>query len=148
MRNCGKNGIFKMEKNMKRFVILLLLASCSCSYPQIKDAVMGMTPDYVERFEKKYTKTFDLEASTCFNEALGVLKEMKAHMRRMNRKEYFIVAVDLDKAYEFCIDTTEVGMLINPLGPGRSEVIVASGNYDLARFVSERLFERLGKRKK
>jgi len=129
---------------MKRFLILLLLVSlCGCSMAQIRKAFLGMSAQDVENAKKKYTKIFDLDADYCYDKTLELITDMQARLLGKNRESYFFTANRFDRAYPLCIDTTALGVLIVPLEPGKSSVEVASGNYDLARFVSEKLYAEL-----
>ncbi|MGB2705307.1 MAG: hypothetical protein WBC74_00380 [Candidatus Omnitrophota bacterium] len=134
---------------MKRLVVLLLLVFlCGCSAMQIRQIFLGMSAEDVENSEKKYAKTLDLDAAYCYKTALKSVKDMQARTIHEKPEEYFIVANRFDKAYTLCIDTTELGILIVPLEDDKSRIEVASGNYSLARFVSEELFRKLQEQEK
>lgn len=134
---------------MKKLVVLLLLVFlCGCSAMQIRQLFLGMSAQDVENSEKKYTKTLDLDVAYCYKTALEFVKDMQARAIREKPEEYFILANRFDKAYTLCIDTTELGILIVPLSGGKSRIEVASGDYSLARFVSEELFKKLQEQEK
>jgi len=107
-----------------------------------------MSAEDVEKAEKKYAKTFDLDAAYCYEKALEAVGGMKAHAIRQKPEKYFIVANKFDKAYTLCVDTTALGILIVPLEDNKSSIEVASGNYGLAEFVSENIFGKLEEREK
>ncbi len=134
---------------MKILVILFLLVFLpGCSAMQIRELFMGMSVEDVKNAEKQYAKTFDLGAAYCYEQALESVKDMQARPLREDREKYFLTANRFDNAYTLCIDTTQLGILIVPLGDGKSGVEIASGDYGLAKFVSEKLFSRLAEQEK
>jgi len=129
---------------MKKLITpLLLIFLCGCSMTQVRDFFMGMSVEYVKNAETKYAKTFDLGAAYCYEKTLAFIHGMKAQLLNEDRKKYFLCANRFDYAYTLCLDTTQLGILITPLENGKSLVEVASGNYNLAQFVSEKLFSKL-----
>jgi len=134
---------------MKKLIIpLLLVFLCGCSGAQIRELFLGMSVEDVQNAGRKYTETFDLRPAYCYEKALESVREMGAQPLHEDRKKYFITANRFDNTYKLCIDTTQLGILITPLEDGKSVVEVASGDYSLAKFVSERLFDKLTAQKK
>jgi len=127
-------------------VILLLTALCGCSGTQIRELFLPMSVQDLTASRVKYSKTFDMEPSRCFERTLAALEKMQAQVIHESPEKYFIVANRFDKSYVLCIDTTQTGILITPEEENRIRVDVASGNYDLAKFVSGELFESLEKK--
>ncbi|MFC1576437.1 hypothetical protein ACFL3J_02065 [Candidatus Omnitrophota bacterium] len=128
---------------MKKLIIALAVFLCGCSTMQIGELFFGMSIQDLKETGKKYTETFSKSPSECFDETIVVLQRMNAKILHKNPGQHFIVANRFNTAYELCIDTTELGVLINAVDNNKSEVVVASGNYSLAEFVSKKVFTRL-----
>ena len=66
---------------------------------------------------------------------------------KIGEAQGFISANRFERFYEFCIDTTQLGILVTPITEKKTRVEVYSGNYNLAKFVSKELFKSLGEAK-
>jgi len=131
----------------KLLAILLLITLCGCSGTQIRELFLPMSIDDFKSAKEKYGSTFDMEPSQCFEKTMNILQGIEAQVIYSDPKEFFLVANRFDKSYRLCIDTTQVGMLITPTESGKVRLEVASGDYDLAKFVSGELVTKLQEKK-
>ncbi|GHT50508.1 hypothetical protein AGMMS49990_03020 [Endomicrobiia bacterium] len=101
----------------------------------------------VEKFEKEKTgrfeKIFNTSQKDCFNKSLKIIEKLKARVVHKNSKKGYIVAFDFSESFEYCLDSTEVGIFITDGGSGKTKVEVISNNSLLAKNVSTKFFEML-----
>jgi len=136
------------EGDMKKLlVILLFIGLCGCSGTQIRELFLPMSVYDFKNAKEKYGSTFEMEPSHCFEKTTDILQGMQARVIYSDPKGFFLVANRFDKSYRICIDTTQVGILITPTGSGKVRLEVASGDYDLAKFVSGELVGKLQEKK-
>jgi len=105
--------------------------------------MLGLSIQDVTDAPVKESALFDLTPEACYEKILKVLGKLGASNFREEKEKGFITANRFNNAYEFCIDTTSVGILITPAEGGKTEVVVASENYDLGKFVAKEIFESL-----
>ena len=132
--------IFNGVKWIALLLILSLLAGCSSS--QIRQEFIGLSINDVKTSKNKQIQSFDMSSSECINKIKGALNEMRAIVRE-DKKKQFITADNLQKAFRSAIDTTQVGILVTSTKPNKCEAELASGNIDLAVFVSKELAKKL-----
>ena len=133
---------------MKKLIaILVLITLCGCSGTQIRELLLPMSLYDFKAAKEKYASTFNMEPSDCFERITDILQGMQAQVIYSDPKEFFLVVNRFDKSYRICIDTTQVGMLITPTESGKVRLEVASGDYDLAKFVSGELTGKLQEKK-
>ena len=132
---------------MKKFIVILLIFLCGCSRMQMRQEIFGMSRQDVEIAEKKFEEVFDIGVESCFDKVLKNIKDNSAVIQKEDRKDNFIVAYRFNLVFKPSIDTTEVGILLKPEAENKTRVIVASGNYYLAQFVSGKLFKELKQKK-
>jgi len=134
---------------MKKHIIVtvLLVFLTGCTFPVIREVLLGMSSGYVENAPEKYTKVFEKTPLFCYEKTIEAVNGMNAKVEHKDSHKYFIVADRFEKVFPFCIDTTKVGILIKSPGEGKAEVMVASGNYNLAEFVADKIFKKLGELK-
>ena len=125
------------------FIILLFGILSGCSMAQIRQELSGMTAADVTNAPKLYARKFDIGREAAFNKILEILKGMQATIVKKDTKNFMIGAVRFDSAFHSCIGTTEVGIVVRPAGGTSTEVLVASGNYNLAEYVSQEIFLKL-----
>ena len=123
------------------FVLLVVLYGCQTA--ELRQSIIGMSVSDVENAEKKFTESVDIGPSLCFKRVSDILIKMGITIDRQNEKERFIAAHGFTELYDFCIDTTSVGIRITSAGPDKSQIETVSGNYDLAQFVSSEIVARL-----
>lgn len=130
--------------NGVKWVALLLVLSlfAGCSVAQVRQEFIGLSINDVKTSKNKQVQSFEMGSSECINKIKDALNEMKAIVRE-DKKKQFITADNLQKAFRSAIDTTQVGILVASISPNRCEVEIASGNIDLAVFVSRELAKKL-----
>lgn len=133
----------KIFNGVKWVALLLILSlSAGCSIAQVRQEFIGLSINDVKTSKNKQIQSFDMSSSECINKIKDVLNEMKAIVRE-DKKRQFITADNLQKAFRSTIDTTQVGILVTSTKPNKCEVEIASGNIDLAVFVSKELAKKL-----
>jgi len=137
-----ESGTEKGIDDMRWMTILLVLCLCGCSITQVRQEFIGLTASDVKDSKTKQTEQYDISSDKCLAEIREVLKKMDAIVRE-NRRKKFIVADNFQNAFPSCIDTTQVGILVTPLQADKTQVDVASGNVDLAIFVSKRILNKI-----
>lgn len=127
----------KLLKAISLFAILASISGC---------ALLGMSINDLQDEKVKFSKVFDKDAAYCFDRTIEALDKWEAHV--FQRSDIFdknnkrcIVATNLNKVFNSCINTTEVGIFFNKASDGSTQVEVASLNHQLAQFVSENLFK-------
>ncbi len=129
---------------MKRLMIMLMILSMSgCSPAELRKEILGMSMQDAKSAERKYARTFNKDVSLCFAKSLDVLKQLNSYVLRADKKRNFILACDFSNAVKFCIDSTQVGILIKRQDADKTQIEVVSQNYHLAEFVSAKLFAAL-----
>lgn len=127
---------------MRRFILVFLLFMVSCSLLEALRLLGGGTKLFKEQ-GKVYSKTFNKDFFSSYQQILKVLEKMGAFVYRGSRKEHFIVAINFHKSFERSIDTTQVAIFFKELESGKTQVEVASLNYSLAKFVAPNYLKSL-----
>jgi len=94
------------------------------------------------------SKVFNYDYSSCYEKTLQVLKEMGVYIFRKSKRGHYIVAMNFDKVFEKCIDTTEVGVFFEEINREQTRVDIKCGNLDLVKFIAREVFPRLEKNPK
>lgn len=129
---------------MKKFIAILLAAVLSgCSMAEIRQEWIGLSISDVKNARTRQTQQYDISSDECLAKIRETLADLKA-IAREDVKNKFIVADNFKgKFFKSCIDTTQVGILVTPWEKNKSQVDVASGNADLAIFVSKKISEKI-----
>lgn len=127
---------------MRLIAVLLVLALSGCSMAQLRQEFVGLCISDVKKSKTRQTQQYDLSNGECLAGIRDVLKDMKAIMRE-NKKRHFIVADNFQNAFKSCINTTQVGILVTAWEKDKTQIDIASGNADLAAFVSKKVSEKL-----
>ncbi|MBN1354146.1 MAG: hypothetical protein JW994_05730 [Candidatus Omnitrophica bacterium] len=123
----------------------VFLSGC-CRLEHLVDYVEGIYVNQpAEGTGGRYIRVFDSPRDVCYDKVLDILKEIKVQVRHKSTKEKSILAWYFNNIYGNCIDTTKVSIFFKELTPGKTQVDVACGNYDLAKFASDEIFSRLEK---
>lgn len=128
---------------MKWIAVILALSLCGCSAAQVREEFIGLSIKNVQDAKNKQVETYDMSSSECFSKIKDAIAGMKGTIAWEDRTRLYVIALDFNKAFRSSINTTQVGILTTSLGPGKSQVEIASGNNDLAMFVSKEISKRL-----
>lgn len=101
--------------------------------------VFGTDVRALSEIKEEHVKVFDQDASYCYERTRFILTKWGAVAYDKIRGEY-IVAMKLDKVFPSCIDTTELGIFFTAIEPHKTEVKVTSLNYNLSKYISNKLF--------
>lgn len=121
-------------KYLKLIVIIVIAGAISGC------AMMGITQWQLQHQKVKYSKSFDKDVRYCYKTTKDFLDKWKAYVWYEQENSYLIV-IKLNKIYKGCIDTTELGIFFTEEGPQKTQIEVSSGNYNLSKYVSEKLSE-------
>jgi len=126
--------------------IITVFFLSGCSIRHFSGYMLGTYVSQPKEGEKgRYSRIFNCPYPVCYEEVQGILIRMGALIFIKNKKGHMISAMHFDKIYRYCIDTTEVGIFFKEIGPAKTQIDVACGNYGLAKFASEKIFSRLKK---
>jgi len=92
------------------------------------------------------SKVFNYDYNFCYEKTLEVLREMGVYVFQKNKGEHYIVAMNFDKIFKKCINTTEVGIFFEEMENKRTKIDITCGNLHLVKFASEEIFSRLKKK--
>ena len=124
--------------SIKIIAILVLIASLmGC-------AVFGSDVQGLRNVKVAHTKVFDKDLPYCYELTAKALSAWNAVIFQQ-RKDDYIIAMELDKVFKSCIDTTELGIFFTVVNPQKTEVKVTSLNYNLSQFVAQKLFDYIDK---
>ena len=129
-----------MNKKIIVYLIVgsFLLSGCGGLFKKI---VFGSSLSDFQDANTQREQTFALSQEECYKRTLGFIKEADAHVANTDSSIGFISAVRFEKFYYSCINTTEVGILIESPKEGTSTVRVMSHNSDLANAVADTLYK-------
>ena len=134
---------------MKQFGLLffvVLFALPACSPVEMGRRVIGTSIEALEEEEEgRFSRLFDKKYSEAFEVVKTVLEENEATIYLESIGKGYLIAMDLNQVFPYCIDTTEVGVFFRS-SRGRLKIDVVSLNQPLAKFVSELLFDELEKK--
>ena len=66
-------------------------------------------------------------------------------VRFQKSKDDYIIAMEFEKVFKSCIDTTELGIFFTRTGPHTTEIKVTSLNSNLSQFIAPHLFDYIEK---
>ena len=107
-------------------------------------AVFGSDVQGLSDIKEAHTKVFDKDIHSCYDLASKALKKWEAVIFQQ-RKDDYIVAMEFEKVFRSCINTTGLGIFFTQTGPHTTEVKVQSLNYNLSQFISQHLFNYIEK---
>ena len=123
------------------FAVTIVLSGCALT--ELRQEVFGLDKCDVLNAEMQHKSLFSVDKDVLFDRIVDALKGMNASIYGKDKKNHFIIAMRFDRSFRKCIDTTEVGIIIESPDNGLSEVIVHSGNYSLAKYVANKLFSQI-----
>ncbi len=131
---------------MKQFGLLffvVLFALPACSPVEMGRRVVGTSIEALEEEkEGRFSRLFDKKYSETFETVKTVLEENEATIYLESIEKGYLIAMNLNQVFPYCINTTEVGVFFRS-SRGRLKIDVVSLNPPLARFVSELVFTEL-----
>lgn len=104
---------------------------------------MGVGIEPFKTQGKVYTRTFDKDFFTTYNQTLEILGNLGATFYRGSRREGFIIMTNFNTVFVQCNDSTEVAVFFTEVEKGKTRVEVSSLNYSLSEFVARELFKGL-----
>ena len=123
---------------IKIAVLFMLIASLSGCAVFLAD-VPGLW-----KIKQAHTKAFDKDIGNCYDLTIKAFSEWGA-VAFQQRQDDYIVGMKFENLFKSCTDTTEVGIFFTGIAPHKTEVKVASLNYNLSRVVSQKLFDYIEK---
>lgn len=119
-----------------RLCVILVVAAC-LSGCAIWDYTFSVK--CLENTKVKYSKTFEKDASYCYEKTLEKLDKWSVvvFQKRANR---YIAGWGFNNVYKGCVNTTELAIFFSEPEPNKTLVEVASYNSRLSKDVSEKLF--------
>ncbi|MDR3113101.1 MAG: hypothetical protein LBU09_01860 [Endomicrobium sp.] len=127
---------FENEKN-GRYEKYLSLGEFSPGEFALKEFASGELSPGESSHEK-----FALSKKKCFDKSLAILKELRARVTHKSYKKGYIIAFDFSKYFDYCLDSTEVGIFIEEL-EDKIKISVICNNSLLAKNFSDKYFEML-----
>ena len=124
--------------SIKIIAILVLIASLTGC------AVFGSDVHGLCDIKVAHTKVFDKEMHYCYDLTAKALSSWGAVIFQQ-RKDDYIVAMEFERIFRGCINTTEVGIFFTQTGPHKTEAKVTSLNYNLSQFIAQKLFDYIEK---
>ena len=130
---------------MPKTIILFLSLFClsSCAILDIPARVAGVS---IAKFENekngRFEKEFTLGKKEWFDKSIAILKELRARVTHKSYKKGYIIAFDLSKYFDYCLDSTEAGIFIEEL-EDKIKVSIICNNSLLAKNFSDKYFEAL-----
>ena len=123
---------------MKIFIIALLIA------PFTGCAILGSDVQAMRNIKVAHVRSFDKSLSACYELTAKALTKWGAVIAQSHRNDY-IVAMEFEKVFRPCINTTELGIFFTETGPDKTEMKVTSANYNLSEFIAPYLFNYIAK---
>jgi hypothetical protein len=110
------------------------------------------------RFEKEFAleefslgefsrKEFACGKKEWFEKSLAILKKLRARVTHKSYKKGYIIAFDLSKSFDYCLDSTEVGIFLEEL-EDKIKVSIICNNSLLAKNFADKYFEMLNSQTK
>ncbi len=112
-------------------VMVALLPGCA--------VLFGTNVRALSEIKEGHVKVFDKDVSYCYERTRFLLTKWDAVAYDKIRNEY-IVVMELENIFPSCINTTELGIFFTEIEPHKTEVKVTSLNYNLSKYVSNKLF--------
>jgi hypothetical protein len=136
-----------MEKNKMKYIFFLIslfffISGCS-PYATARLTGIGVKP-----FRNKgeiYSQDFNKPTVDCYHQVEEFIEGLGAISYRGSANEKFLVSFGYSKIFSSASHSTEVAIFFNWLAENKTEVEVSSLNYNLSKFVSEKIFQELAK---
>lgn len=115
-------------------ICLVFLTGCATK-AEVRRFIFGMNLSDFENSEKKFSQTVDKNIDKTYADILEYVKKCRAVINVKEDNDYFLVLYKFDRLFAASIDTTEVGVKLNKVDENKTEISIASDNYELAKFV-------------
>jgi len=127
-------------------ILILFLILGHIGPVELTKQIVGVSTKSLEEEQPGESKVFNYDCNSCYEKTLEVLKEMGVDVFQKNKGEHYIVAMNFNKLFKKCIDTTEVGIFFKEMENKQTKIDITCGNLSLAKFASEEIFSRLKKK--
>lgn len=124
---------------MKQAAIKVLTLAVLVAFLPGCAVLFGADVKGLSEIKEAHVKVFDKDVPSCYERTRFILTRWGAVAYDKVRNEY-IVAMELEKVFPSCINTTELGIFFNEIEPNKTEVRVTSLNYNLSKAASRKLF--------
>ncbi len=136
-----------MKKNKTKYIIFLIsllffVSGCS-PYEIARLTGIGVKPFRTKG--KIYSQDFNKTIIDCYHQVEGFIEKLEAISYRGSPSKGFLVSFGYNKALPSVSHSTEVAIFFNWLDENKTKIEVSSLNYDLSKFVSEKIFQELAK---
>ena len=128
-------------KNIIFALILLLITGCSGT--QLRQEFFGFSIKDLENSKKAVSIVVEKDFDTTCQTVLNKLEDLNVTYHKKHNDPCLIISYGDDQAYDQCIDTTQVGLLVKKVDEGKVQVSVYSQNIGLEQFVSDNVFENI-----
>ncbi|MCF7874937.1 MAG: hypothetical protein K9L87_03420 [Candidatus Omnitrophica bacterium] len=124
------------------FFIFVLSSFLGCfPYETARLAGIGVKPFKTKG--KIYSQNFKKDIIKCYHQTEEIIKELGANLYRGSSRKSFIVSFGYSEVFPSANHSTEVAIFFNWLDVNKTEVQISSLNYNLAKFVSKKIFSSL-----
>ena len=131
---------------MKRIVLVFLFFIVSCSPLELSRLFGAGTRRFREQ-GKIYSKTFDMNLPSCYEQITRELRKMEVSFSRGGQKEGFLITNNFTKVFPQCNTSTAVAIFFTELSKSKVQVEVSSLNYSLAEFIATEFFKAVANEK-
>lgn len=129
------------------YILILFLIFGHIDPMELTEQIIGISTKSLEEEQiGRESKVFNCNYNFCYDKTLEVLKEMKVYVFLKNKKEHYIVAMNFDKIFKKCINTTEVGIFFKEMENKQTKIDITCDNLNLSKFASNEIFFRLKKK--
>ncbi|MFA6320467.1 MAG: hypothetical protein WCY36_01260 [Candidatus Omnitrophota bacterium] len=127
---------------MKRLTNIIIVICLAVSFSGC--AIFLADVDGLRKIKTVHTKIINKDLPYCYELTKKILVSWNGVIFQ-ERKNDYIVAMELDYAFRNCISTTELGVFFTEAEPGKTEIKVTSLNSQLSEFIAKNLFNYIEK---
>ncbi|MCF7871152.1 MAG: hypothetical protein K9L95_03295 [Candidatus Omnitrophica bacterium] len=131
-----------------KYIILVIFLSLSFSgcfpYETARLAGIGVRPFKTKG--KIYSQNFEKDIADCYHKVEKIIKGLEAIPYRGSLNKGFIISFGYTNVFPSANHSTEVAVFFNWLNENKTKVEVSSLNYNLAKFISEKIFQKLAEK--
>jgi len=132
---------------MKKIILLMMgiVLVAGCTSPKFYPAYFAGT--YVNQPKPGEPGTYSLTCNRnyayCFQKVQDIIKSTNGEVCYSNKGGHQIVTLGFNKIFHNAINTTKVTINFKEIGPDKTEIVIACGNYDLSEFVTDKISKGL-----